>query len=89
MTKSVYEFNHSDLESEQNSHLNTNRSPLTTFLYALKSSEAKRQYPARLKKFFDYIGIKIDSVTIFESKEELHKQSIIFWKSLLRMKIGR
>ena len=57
MTESVYEPNHSGLESEQNSHLNTNRSPLTTFLYALKSSEAKRQYPARLKKFFDYTGI--------------------------------
>jgi hypothetical protein len=78
MTESVYESNHSDLESEQNSHPNTTSSPLTTFLYALKSSEAKRQYPARLKKFFDYIGIKIDSMTILESKEELNKQSIIF-----------
>ena len=34
--------------------------PLTSFLYALKSSEAeaKRQYPARLMKIFDYLEIE-------------------------------
>ncbi|MBA2268868.1 MAG: hypothetical protein H0W19_11135 [Nitrosopumilus sp.] len=33
---------------------------MTSFLYALKSSEAeaKRQYPARLMKIFDYLEIE-------------------------------
>ncbi len=78
MTESVYEINHFNIEVEQNIDLIDDRSPLTSFLYALKSSEAKRQYPARLKKFFDYIEINEDSITVFESKEELNQQSISF-----------
>ena len=31
--------------------------PLVSFMYALKSSESRRQYPRRLKLFFDFIGI--------------------------------
>ena len=58
MTESVYEFNYFGSDFEKNLSINNNGSPLTTFLYALKSSEAKRQYPARLKKFFDFIGIR-------------------------------
>ena len=27
-------------------------------MYALKSSEARRQYPRRLKLFFDYVGLR-------------------------------
>jgi hypothetical protein len=27
-------------------------------MYALKSSEARRQYPRRLKIFFDYVGLR-------------------------------
>jgi hypothetical protein len=30
---------------------------LSSFIYALKSSEAQRQYPGRLKLFFDYLGL--------------------------------
>ncbi|MGA8085019.1 MAG: hypothetical protein WB988_24460 [Candidatus Nitrosopolaris sp.] len=31
--------------------------PLDSFMYALKSSESRRQYPRRLKLFFDFIGL--------------------------------
>jgi hypothetical protein len=37
--------------------------PYESFLYALKSSETKRQYPKRLKVVFDYL------VSINELKE--------------------
>jgi hypothetical protein len=33
-------------------------SPIDSFMYALKSSEARRQYPRRLKLFFDFLGLK-------------------------------
>jgi hypothetical protein len=33
-------------------------SPIDSFMYALKSSEARRQYPRRLKLFFDFIGLR-------------------------------
>ncbi len=33
------------------------QSPLYPFMYALKSSEARRQYPKRLKMLFDFIGL--------------------------------
>jgi hypothetical protein len=32
-------------------------SPIYSFMYALKSSEARRQYPKRLKMLFDFIGL--------------------------------
>ena len=32
-------------------------SPLYSFMYALKSSEARRQYPKRLKLLFDYLKL--------------------------------
>jgi hypothetical protein len=35
----------------------TQQSPLYPFMYALKSSEARRQYPKRLKMLFDYIRL--------------------------------
>jgi hypothetical protein len=31
--------------------------PLYPFMYALKSSEARRQYPKRLKMLFDYLRL--------------------------------
>jgi hypothetical protein len=31
--------------------------PLYAFMYALKSSEARRQYPKRLKMLFDYLKL--------------------------------
>ena len=33
-------------------------SPLYSFMYALKSSEARRQYPKRLKMLFDYLELE-------------------------------
>jgi hypothetical protein len=33
------------------------QSPVDSFLYALKSSEARRQYPKRLKLLFDFLGL--------------------------------
>lgn len=32
--------------------------PLESFFYALKSSEARRQYPRRFKMFLDYVGLE-------------------------------
>jgi hypothetical protein len=85
MTESVYESNYYNTEPEQNIDRINGLSPLTSFLYALKSSEAKRQYPARLQKFFDYIGIKVDSMSDLESKEKLNKQSTIFFRSYSKL----
>jgi hypothetical protein len=36
----------------------TSDSPIDSFMYALKSSEARRQYPRRLKLFFDSVGLR-------------------------------
>jgi hypothetical protein len=36
----------------------TQQSPLYPFMYALKSSEARRQYPKRLKMLFDYLKLQ-------------------------------
>jgi hypothetical protein len=33
------------------------RNPLDSFMYALKSSEARRQYPKKLKMFFDFLKL--------------------------------
>jgi hypothetical protein len=33
------------------------QSPIYSFMYALKSSEARRQYPKRLKMLFDFLGL--------------------------------
>jgi hypothetical protein len=46
---------------EQEAATTLQQSPLYQFIYALKSSEARRQYPKRLKMLFDY--------TITETKE--------------------
>ena len=35
----------------------THQSPLYSFMYALKSSEARRQYPKRLKMLFDFLDL--------------------------------
>jgi hypothetical protein len=40
-----------ELEQEQ-------LTPYDNFLYALKAKETKRQYPHRLDKFLDYMGLK-------------------------------
>ena len=31
--------------------------PISSFLYALKAPESRRQYPKRLKMLFDYLGL--------------------------------
>jgi hypothetical protein len=41
---------------------NANLSPHQKFIYALRSSESKRQYPKRLEVFLDYLQIKDLSV---------------------------
>jgi hypothetical protein len=33
------------------------QSPIYSFMYALKSTEARRQYPKRLKMFYDFLGL--------------------------------
>ncbi len=33
------------------------KTPLASFTYALKSSEARRQYPRRLQLLFDFLGL--------------------------------
>jgi hypothetical protein len=35
----------------------TQQCPLYSFMYALKSSETRRQYPKRLKKLFDFLNL--------------------------------
>ncbi len=59
MTESCYQINKYDINNRDNTYAIYDESPLTSFLYALKSLEARRQYPARLKKFFDYLEIKL------------------------------
>jgi hypothetical protein len=47
--------------------------PISNFLYGLKSSDARRQYPARLKVFLDFIGLKgalIEQASIFLDKSK-------------------
>jgi hypothetical protein len=34
------------------------KNPMTVFTYALKAPESKRQYPRRLKIFFDYLDLE-------------------------------
>ena len=45
--------------------------PLYAFMYALKSSEARRQYPKRLKMLFDYL--KLSGLIEEQAKEFLNK----------------
>jgi hypothetical protein len=45
-------------------------SPLYSFTYALKSSEARRQYPKRLKMLSDYLKL---SGTLEEQAIEYHE----------------
>ena len=55
MTECVYEWKNDESITEntiKNDNLILEDDPLASFLYALKSSEAKRQYPARLMKFW-------------------------------------
>jgi hypothetical protein len=57
----------------------TQQNPLYQFMYALKSSEARRQYPKRLKMLFDYL--KLSGPLEEQAKEFLNKtrQNGIQW----------
>ena len=37
--------------------------PIAVFMYALKASESKRQYPRRFKVLLDYLGLEGDSLS--------------------------
>ncbi len=68
MTESVNELQSLSTLSKNNSiHFDFDQTRLTSFLCALKSAEAKRRYPARLKKFFDFDEIKssFETKTVF------------------------
>jgi hypothetical protein len=47
------------ITKEEQEALVTLQSPLYSFMYALKSSEARRQYPKRLKMLFDYLKLQV------------------------------
>lgn len=36
----------------------SNQDPIGMFLYAIRAEETKRQYPSKLKAFFDYLDLK-------------------------------
>jgi hypothetical protein len=47
--------------------------PISNFMYGLKSADGRRQYPARLKVFFDFIVLKgalIEQASIFLDKSK-------------------
>ena len=44
-------------EQHQKNQKQIQQDPLTKFLYALKSKDAKRQYPRRFKVFLDYLKL--------------------------------
>jgi hypothetical protein len=46
---------HYQQQQQQNS--TTSNSPLNQFIYALRSSEAQKQYSIRLKMFFNFLGL--------------------------------
>jgi hypothetical protein len=54
--------------------LREEKDPMSTFNYALKAPETRRQYPRRLKVFFDYL--KIDGPLEQQAKEFLMKARI-------------
>jgi hypothetical protein len=44
-------------EEEQKISIIKQQKPLYSFMYALKSTEARRQYPKRLKMLFDFLNL--------------------------------
>lgn len=85
MTESVYEWKNDESITEKtlknNNLMFDCDDPLTSFLYALKSSEAKRQYRARLMKLFDYLEIENIAVNHRDKsalKDKLERQAKIF-----------
>jgi hypothetical protein len=66
-------------EEERDQKGVTQQNPLYQFMYALKSSEARRQYSKRLKMLFDYL--KLSGPLEEQAKEFLNKtrQNGIQW----------
>ena len=66
-------------EEERDQKGVTQQNPLYPFMYALKSSEARRQYSKRLKMLFDYL--KLSGPLEEQAKEFLNKtrQNGIQW----------
>jgi hypothetical protein len=46
------------ITKEQEEITTPQQSTIYSFMYALKSSEARRQYPKRLKMLFDYLKLQ-------------------------------
>jgi hypothetical protein len=44
-------------KNEEKSEMGGKQNPIYSFMFALKSSEARRQYPKRLKMLFDFLGL--------------------------------
>ena len=86
MTGSVYDRKNNDSTlslKEKNNHLLFCDNSLNSFLYALKSSGANRQFPARPNKFFDYLEIEnidIDKRDKSTLKCILQQRSVIFFR---------
>jgi hypothetical protein len=72
------------------------QSPIYSFMYALKSTEARRQYPKRLKMFYDFLGLPgslEEQATDFLEKAEQNAQwaqdSIIFFLDFHKQRVRR
>jgi integrase len=68
-TASIKLLTQEQKQQQEKENFNDNNNPLKPFLFALKSLESKRQYPKRLKVFFDF-GL--------DKKLSLNEQSKIF-----------
>src|SRR6266540_7303829 len=55
----------------------TEYDPISNFLYGLKSSDGRRQYPARLKVFLDFIGL--DGSLMEQASKFLDKSKDLTW----------
>ena len=65
------------LSEQQQNYISENfkqDDPYESFLYALKSSETKRQYPKRLKVVFDYL-ISINELKEIQLENQCKRQS--------------
>ena len=63
------------------------QSPLDNFLYALKSSESRRQYPKRFEKFLDFLGFQgslneKSTEFIIKARQNIHEAEIGLMKFL-------
>lgn len=59
------------------SQTTTEYDPISNFLYGLKSADGRRQYPARLKVFLDFVGLKGSLAE--QASELLEKSKDLTW----------